>query len=114
MTSYQCEHCDKEIIDTPKGRINGCDHYPLELPAEVSIYMPEPVENPVTKFLGVPSKQKDLTPTERFRNESTYHGRRNIPKPNYPAGEHYNQEEENDMDTDAMTAAPVYDTEWDR
>lgn len=38
MSSFQCEHCDTEIIDnTIRGRIKGCKHYPVD----IDIYMPE-------------------------------------------------------------------------
>ena len=30
MSSFKCEHCNEDIIDTPKGYITGCEHYPLE------------------------------------------------------------------------------------
>ena len=30
MSSFKCEKCGKDIIDTPKGYITGCEHYPIE------------------------------------------------------------------------------------
>ena len=30
MSSFQCLICKTNIIDTPKGYITGCKHYPLE------------------------------------------------------------------------------------
>jgi hypothetical protein len=32
MSSFICEKCKKDIIDTPSGYITGCEHYPLETP----------------------------------------------------------------------------------
>lgn len=31
MSSFTCEHCGKQIIDTPDGYITGCNHYAPEL-----------------------------------------------------------------------------------
>lgn len=31
MSNYRCEHCNTDIIDTPRGYITECEHYPLEL-----------------------------------------------------------------------------------
>ena len=28
MSSFICEKCGKEIIDTPAGYVTGCEHYP--------------------------------------------------------------------------------------
>jgi hypothetical protein len=28
MSSFICEFCGKEIIDSPKGYITECEHYP--------------------------------------------------------------------------------------
>ncbi len=30
MSSFFCEYCGKEIIDTENGYITGCEHYPIE------------------------------------------------------------------------------------
>lgn len=30
MSSFYCEKCGEAIIDTPRGYITGCKHYPLE------------------------------------------------------------------------------------
>jgi len=30
MSSFICEHCGKEIIDTENGYITECEHYPIE------------------------------------------------------------------------------------
>jgi len=30
MSSFICEFCGKEIIDTENGYITGCKHYPIE------------------------------------------------------------------------------------
>lgn len=30
MSSFTCEKCQTDIIDTEHGYISGCDHYPLE------------------------------------------------------------------------------------
>jgi hypothetical protein len=30
MSSFMCEKCGKFILDTPKGYISGCAHYPIE------------------------------------------------------------------------------------
>jgi len=30
MSSFFCEFCGKEIIDTENGYITGCKHYPIE------------------------------------------------------------------------------------
>ena len=30
MSSFICEFCGKEIIDTEDGYITGCKHYPIE------------------------------------------------------------------------------------
>lgn len=29
MTTFKCEKCKKEIIDTPEGYITECPHYPF-------------------------------------------------------------------------------------
>lgn len=29
MSSFRCETCQTPIIDTPKGYVTGCEHYPL-------------------------------------------------------------------------------------
>lgn len=31
MSSFNCEHCGTAIIDTPRGYITSCEHYPLEV-----------------------------------------------------------------------------------
>ena len=68
------------------------------------------VTNPVEKFLGVPSKQEHLTPTERFRNESTYHGRRKVQPSEFNTGVTYHEQDQEDFDDpDNWAAAPVYD-----
>jgi len=36
MSSFICEHCNAEIIDTESGYINGCEHYPKEDFTELS------------------------------------------------------------------------------
>lgn len=33
MSSFKCEICGTDIIDTPQGYVTGCEHYPLESPA---------------------------------------------------------------------------------
>lgn len=30
MSSFICEHCGKNIIDTPTGYVTGCEHWPIE------------------------------------------------------------------------------------
>lgn len=30
MSSFYCEHCGAEILDSPTGYTTGCKHYPLE------------------------------------------------------------------------------------
>ena len=29
MSSYYCEHCGAAIIDSPKGYVTGCEHWPM-------------------------------------------------------------------------------------
>ena len=29
MSSFLCEHCNANIIDTPNGYVTECKHYPL-------------------------------------------------------------------------------------
>lgn len=31
MSSFICEKCGAEILDTPNGYITECEHYPMEL-----------------------------------------------------------------------------------
>lgn len=31
MSSFNCEKCGTPIIDTPRGYITECEHYPLDL-----------------------------------------------------------------------------------
>ena len=62
-------------------------------------------DDPVKQVTGVPNKKPISSPSERFRNASTFR------KPDYTSGEEYNKEEENDMDTDSMAAGCVYDVE---
>ena len=63
--------------------------------------------NPVEKFLGVPSRQKDLTPTERFKNASTY---RKVQAAEFNAGVNYHEQDiDEDYDTDNWAAAPFHD-----
>ena len=30
MSSFNCEHCGTPIIDTHRGYVTGCPHWPLE------------------------------------------------------------------------------------
>lgn len=30
MSSFYCEHCGKEILDSDNGYITACEHYPFE------------------------------------------------------------------------------------
>lgn len=30
MSSFNCEHCGKAIIDTQRGYVTECPHYPLD------------------------------------------------------------------------------------
>ena len=30
MSSFTCEHCGTDILDTPRGYITECEHYPFE------------------------------------------------------------------------------------
>lgn len=30
MSSFICESCGTECIDTPEGYVTGCEHYPVE------------------------------------------------------------------------------------
>lgn len=30
MSNFICEHCGTSIIDSPKGYITGCEHYPIK------------------------------------------------------------------------------------
>ena len=30
MSHFICEHCGAHIIDSPKGYLSGCRHYPME------------------------------------------------------------------------------------
>lgn len=32
MSNFKCEHCGENIIDSPRGYITGCSHYPLSGP----------------------------------------------------------------------------------
>lgn len=60
--------------------------------------------NPVEKFLGVPSRKNHLTPTERFKNKSTYR------KPEFNAGVNYHEQDiDEEYDTDNWAAAPFHD-----
>jgi len=34
MSSFTCEYCGTDIIDTDAGYITGCEHYPIEKPVE--------------------------------------------------------------------------------
>lgn len=39
MSTFTCEICDALCVDTPRGYISGCDHYPpgvTATPAELS------------------------------------------------------------------------------
>jgi len=29
VSSFKCEHCGADILDTERGYITGCEHYPL-------------------------------------------------------------------------------------
>ena len=31
MSSFYCEWCKAEIVDTPQGYVTECEHYPLDL-----------------------------------------------------------------------------------
>ena len=31
MSSFICEKCGAEILDTPDGYITECEHYPMEI-----------------------------------------------------------------------------------
>jgi hypothetical protein len=39
MTSFRCTICHTEIIDTPAGFQNGCEHWPLESAGKVRSYV---------------------------------------------------------------------------
>lgn len=48
MSSFNCEHCGKPILDTPRGYVTGCEHYPLSdkghkynIGDKVSVNMPD-------------------------------------------------------------------------
>lgn len=30
MSSFNCEHCGAACIDTDKGYVSGCKHYPID------------------------------------------------------------------------------------
>ena len=30
MSNFTCPHCGKDIIDSPRGYITGCEHYPID------------------------------------------------------------------------------------
>lgn len=30
MSHFICEHCGAHIINSPKGYLSGCEHYPME------------------------------------------------------------------------------------
>jgi hypothetical protein len=34
MSSFQCEKCGTACIDTDRGYITGCEHYPVDVPAQ--------------------------------------------------------------------------------
>lgn len=31
MSHFTCDKCGKPIIDSPKGYVTGCEHYPMEV-----------------------------------------------------------------------------------
>ena len=32
MSNHTCEHCGAECIDSPRGYVTGCEHYPADAP----------------------------------------------------------------------------------
>lgn len=36
MSSFKCEKCGKEIIDSPQGYVTECEHYPLEMSKSIA------------------------------------------------------------------------------
>lgn len=31
MSSFCCEHCGAVCMDSPRGYVNGCEHYPPDI-----------------------------------------------------------------------------------
>lgn len=32
MSSFRCEHCGTDCLDSPHGYTTGCEHYPADIP----------------------------------------------------------------------------------
>ena len=32
MSNFNCEHCGAACIDSPRGYVTGCEHYPADIP----------------------------------------------------------------------------------
>ena len=51
MSSFYCEWCNAEIVDTPQGYVTECEHYPLDLKKANKLAM-ERLYQPMTKPEG--------------------------------------------------------------
>lgn len=43
MSNFTCEHCASPVLDSPKGYVTGCEHYPIpNKPVVTSVRQPAP------------------------------------------------------------------------
>ena len=62
MSSFICEKCGAEILDSPQGYITGCAHYPRESRAKKS--KNTNVIDQIANFFKVADKKKQLRRSE--------------------------------------------------
>lgn len=62
MSSFVCEHCGAEIIDTPRGYISGCEHYPLERTNAELQNAPDPLLRALIDSAGAPGRRATEKP----------------------------------------------------
>ena len=53
MSSFDCEKCGAPIIDTPKGYVTECEHYPLDLKKSRKVWWEE-----VTRSFAAQSREE--------------------------------------------------------
>jgi hypothetical protein len=50
MSSFQCQDCDANIIDTPRGYITGCQHHPLKKAQDKETRNSMDIEDLISRF----------------------------------------------------------------